>query len=118
MGYVLDSSCLLDKSNTHFVHSLGRLGSLFGPTATQHSQLLGQRKELSIDPPVGEVLDLVDPDHPVLRGVGLFDHGQLKVFVADLGVPHPIVAGVLSTCLSIPGIVFVHSSMSLEQRQD
>ena len=49
-----------------------------------------------MDSPVWQVFDLVYPDHPVLGGVSLFDDGQLKVFVADLGVPDSVVAPVLA----------------------
>ena len=46
---------------------------------------------VSLDAPVGHVLDLVDPHDPVLRRVSLLHHVELKVLVADLCVAHPVV---------------------------
>ena len=41
---------------------------------------------------VAKVLDLVDAHEPVLGGVGLLEDVQLEVLVADLDVPHTVVA--------------------------
>ena len=49
-----------------------------------------------LDAPVWQVLDLVDPDDPVLGGVGLLQDVQLEVLVADLGVADAVVAGRLA----------------------
>ena len=35
----------------------------------------------------------IDPDDPVLWGVGFFQNVQLEVFVSDLSVSHPVIAG-------------------------
>lgn len=43
--------------------------------------------------PVGQRLDLVDAHEPVLRGVGLLQHVQVEVLVADLGAAHAVEAG-------------------------
>ena len=39
---------------------------------------------------------LEDPDYPVLGGVGLLQHIQLEVFVANLGVSHAVIPRWLS----------------------
>lgn len=43
--------------------------------------------------PVVQVLDLVDPDQPVLGGERLLQVLELDVLVADLGVARPVEAG-------------------------
>ena len=43
--------------------------------------------------PVEEILDFVDADEPMLRGVGLFQVLQVKVLVPDLHVTRAVKAG-------------------------
>ena len=51
---------------------------------------------LSSDASVWHVFDFVDSDDPVLGGVGLLHHVQLKVLVANLSVADSVVAWGLS----------------------
>ena len=47
-------------------------------------------------PSVRQIFHLEDPDYPVLGGVGLLQHIQLEVFVANLGVSHAVIPRWLS----------------------
>lgn len=59
----------------------------------------------SAGPPDGALVlptHLVYPDQPVLRGVGLLQHIQFKVFVPDFGVPDSVIAR-RTLCKEDPG---------------